>query len=183
MKTSTALLFSVASLAACHTMTAPVEDDVQVGQAMYSRYIASEDHRQCTVEDHLEAMRTGISRGCTFCQALTTDDVVAGVNDAVRKGPVPGPYEPIFTFGTLPDLDFAAAILIDSRGRSVVYSDFFVRDFDGNWFQTQKFDDEYNIIWSLSDEIRGMDKYEEYSAIVQACTQEANVYQSDRTQR
>ena len=176
MKTSTTLLFLVASLAACHTMTAPVEDDVQVGQAMYSFLIASADDRVCTLEDHLETMRNGISSGCTFCQAIITDDVVAAVNAAVVKGPVPGPEEPLFTYGMIPDLKRVSAMLIDSRGQKVVYTDYTVRGFDGILRQSERFDKDYNVIWTLSDEITEMDKYVGFEPILQACTRAANAF-------
>jgi hypothetical protein len=174
MKTSTTLLFSVASLAACHTMTAPVEEDVQVGQAMYSRYIASVDRRECTVEDHLEAILTGVYRDCSFCQVRTSDAVVSAVNDAIRKGPIPGSEEPIFTYGTLPTNN-VETILIDSRGRKIVFYDFFARDFDGNLHQTQKFDKDYNVLWSLSDETSSI---KDFMSIEETCIRVISDFQS-----
>jgi hypothetical protein len=166
MKASTAFLVSVAALAACQTTTAPVEDEVPVGQAMYSILLGNEYGRVCTLEDHLEKMKTGVYNGCTFCQVPITDDIVAAVNDAVLKGPIPGPDEPMEYGGMVPNYDVIRAVMIDSRGRSVVYTDFFVRGFDGQLRQKGRYDQDYNTIWSLSDEVSDI---RELSTIRDAC--------------
>jgi hypothetical protein len=166
MKTSTAFLLSVAALAACQTMTAPADDEVPVGRAMYSMLLGNEVGRVCTFEDHLETMKTGVYNGCTFCQVRTTDDIVAAVNDAVLKGPIPGPDEPMLYGGMVPDFDIITAVMIDSRGKSVVYTDFFVRGFDGQLRQKVRYDQDYNTMWSLSDEVSDI---RELSTVKDAC--------------
>ncbi len=171
MKRSRAFLAFAMALAACQTTTARVGADVQVGQAMMSVLLASEHDRECTLEDHLEALKTGVYNDCTFCQIATTDDVVAAVNEAVLKGPMPGPQERIFTYGIVPNLNIVTEVLIDSHGQSVVYYDFYVRGFDQELRQKERLNSDLNIIWSLSDEIMSMSKYEDYSSILQACPQ------------
>ena len=166
MKTSTALLVSVAVLAACETMTGAVDDEAPVGQAMDSILFGNEVGRVCTFEDHLETMKTGVYNGCTFCQVRTTDDIVAAVNDAVLKGPIPGPDEPMLYNGMVPNNDLIRAVMIDSRGKSIVYTDFFVRGFDGQFRQRVRYDQDYNTIWSLSDEVSDI---QELSTIRDAC--------------
>jgi hypothetical protein len=166
MKPSIAYLVLAAALAACETMTAAVEDEVPVGQAMYSILLGNEYGRVCTFEDHLEKMKTGVYNGCTFCQVPMTDDIVAAVNDAVLKGPIPAPDEPMEYGGMVPNNDIITAVMIDSRGRSLVYTDFYVRGFDGQLRQRVRYDQDYNTIWSLSDEVSDI---RELSTIRDAC--------------